>query len=372
MKKLYTAFPIFFFTLLTTLTLMTVFIPDKKHSETENRELSGKPKLSIETISKGTFQTELGDYLSDQFPLRDTMIKINTLVNKLSGAKNINGAYIGKNDFYFEVKTDDAIDSEKHQQNLSAIKSFSEKHTDIDVKTMLIPTSSYIYSEYLPADAEIYNGDLLFSKANETLNTLFIDVRNTFMNEKDKYLYYKTDHHWTSLGAYTAYTEYCKAKNITPLSFDDFGFETVSDEFFGTLHSKNLDIFAKADSVMVAKNVSECKVTVNGKEIPMYNYDKLSKKDKYLVFFGDNYGETIIETNCKNGKTLLVVKDSFANSIVPLLTMHYEKIIMIDQRYYSPKGFSPLINKHQVTDALFLYEITNLSIQTKLATACKN
>jgi hypothetical protein len=100
--------------------------------------------------------------------------------------------------------------------------------------------------------------------------------------------------------------------------------------------------------------------------------NKLSKKDKYLVFFGDNYGETIIETNCKNGKTLLVVKDSFANSIVPLLTMHYEKIIMIDQRYYNPKGFSPLISKHQVTDALFLYEITNLSIQTKLATACKN
>ncbi len=373
MKKLYISFTALFFSVLTVFTLLTVFIPDKDYSETENRTLAQKPQLNFETIANGDFQTGLGDYLSDQFPLRDEMIKLNTIVNKLSGVKNINGAYIGKNGYYFEVITNSKIISKDFEKNLSAINTFSEKYPDIDVNTILVPTSSYIYKEYLPDGAEIYDGDNLFNIANEKLaNGNFIDIRNSFISNKEKYLYYKTDHHWTSLGAYTAYLDFCASKGITPISYEEFGFEEVSDSFLGTLHSKNLDISATCDVVSVAKNISECSVWADDKEINIYDYEKLSAKDKYLIFFGNNYGKTIIDTDCKNGKTLLVIKDSFANSFVPLLTRHYERIVMIDQRFYEQKIFSPLISQYQVTDALFMYEITNLSIQTKLTTACKN
>lgn len=373
MKKLYISFTAIFFLTLTTFTLLTVFIPDKEYSESENRELTGKPQLNLETVTDGSFQEGIGEYLSDQFILRDDMIKLNTLVNKLLGAKNLNGAYSGKNGYYFEVVTDSDIDFQRHENNLLAINKFNEKYPEMEVNTILVPTSSYIYDEYMPEGAETYNGDKLFDSATSNLDEgIFIDIRDALESKKGNYLYYKTDHHWTSLGAYTAYVEFCKAKNITPLSFEDFGFEDVSTEFLGTLHSKNLDMGAICDTVSVAKKISQCKVTVNDETIKMYDYDKLSGKDKYLVFFGNNYGKTVIETECKNGKSLLVIKDSFANSLVPLLTPHYEKIIMIDQRYYTAKTFSNLVEEYNVTDTLFLYEITNLSIQDRLASACKN
>lgn len=373
MKKIYICFTSLFFAALTIFTLLTVFIPDRSYSETENRELKGKPTLNLTTITNGDFQLALGDYLSDQFPLRDTMIKLNTFFNKLAGSKNLNGAYVGKNGYYFEVKTNDTIDFERHEYNLSAINKFEEKYPGINVNTLLVPTSSYINLDLLPQGAEIYDGDELFKIATETLNDgIFIDIRESFLANKNEYLYYKTDHHWTSLGAYIAYEEFCKVNGITPISYEAFGFETVSKEFLGTLHSKNLDANATFDTVLVAKNIAECSVFANDLPIEIYDYEKLSKKDKYLVFFGNNYAKTVIETDCKNGKTLLVVKDSFANSFVPLLTKHYEKIVMIDQRYYSQKRFSPLMEEYNVTDVLFMYEITNISVQQDLPTACKN
>ncbi len=373
MKKVYSIFSIGFFFLLTALTLLTVFIPDKKYSESENRDLAQKPPLNINSISDGKFQSGLGDYLSDQFPLRESMIKINTFISKLSGVKNLNGAYEGKDGFYFEVVTDDDINKEDYVKNLNAIKFFSEKYPDINVNAILVPTSSVIYSEKLPYGANIYNSDSLFKEAKDVLgDELFIDVRDSLKNNKDEYIFYKTDHHWTSKGAYLAYVDFCKATNQEARTEDDFGFNFVTTEFYGSLHSKNLDYAAKPDSISIANNTGVCNVIANGNDISIYALDKLEKKDKYLIFFGDNYGETIINTECKNGKTLLVIKDSFANSFVPLLTKNYEKIIMIDQRYNNTRQFSKLINKYNVTDTLFMYEITNVSIQTHLATACKN
>jgi len=372
MKKIHVLFSIFFFTLLTATTLLTIFIPDKKKSETENRELQQKPQLTVENVSTGKFQGDLGEYLSDQFPLREQMIKLNTLINNAFGNKNLNGAYKGENDYYFEVILDKNIDIDRYNSNINAINVFNQKYPEIKVNLMLVPTSSDIYKDYLPKGAPIYNADILYEIANEKLDEgIFINIRNTMESNKDEYLYYKTDHHWTSKGAYLAYKEYCSVKGITPKSYDEFNFEDVSDDFYGSLHSKNLDAFAKADIVSIAKNIGKCTVMANDIKIEMYDITKLSSKDKYLTFFGDNYAKTVIETECKNGKTLLVVKDSFANSFVPLLTEDYEKIIMIDQRYYT-KYFSSLIEEYNVTDTLFLYGVTNFSAQTKLATACKN
>ena len=76
------------------------------------------------------------------------------------------------------------------------------------------------------------------------------------------------------------------------------------------------------------------KVTADGKEIPLYDMSAAGEKDKYKVFLGGNYGETTITGGCNNGKTLLIIKDSFANSLVPFLTADYENIIMLDLRYY--------------------------------------
>ncbi len=373
MKKIYSVFTIFFFSLLIALTLLTVFIPDKKYSESENRELAQKPPLTIESITNGDFQSGLGDYLSDQFPLRESMIKLNTVINKISGSKNLNGAYKGEDGYYFEVVTDDDIDLENHIKNLNAIKIFSEKYPEINVNALLVPTSSIIYREKLPYGAKIYNSDLLFQKAIETLgDEIFIDTRNTFESNKDKYIYYKTDHHWTSTGAYFAYVEFCKKTKQEARSEDDFKFAEISKDFLGSLHSKNLDTSATADTISISQNTGICKVTANDNEISMYALEKLQSKDKYLVFFGNNYAETVIDTECSNGKTLLVIKDSFANSFVPLLTKNYERIVMIDQRYYKQKQFSKLVERYNVTDTLFMYEITNLSIQDHLTTACKN
>ncbi len=371
MKKVYFIFSLSFFLLLFITSSLTVIIPDKEYSESENTVLAQKPEISFESIKNGDFQNGLGEYLSDQFPFRELMISINTATNKLLGAGDINGAYIGDEGYYFEVDKNEYIDYTIFEKNLNAINMFAEKYADIDVKVILAPTASDLYAEYLPSNCEIYDADELFEMAEKTLNDgIYVNTRDILNENKNDYIYYKTDHHWTSKGAYYAYTKYCDSIGSTPKSFEEFGFKIVSSDFLGSLHSKILDPFSAKDEIMIAENSSVKSVTVNGSSIDMYDFSKLEKKDKYLVFFGDNYGKTIIKTNCENGKTLLVVKDSFANSFVPLLTDEYETIIMIDQRY-SDTRFSNLIKENQVTDVLFLYEVTNLSIQNKLAFACK-
>jgi len=342
----------------------TFAMPAKTFSANENRNLAQFPETNMDTVLAGDFQAGLSDYMSDQVPGRDFWIRVNTAIKKLQGQKEINGVYLGADGYYFQKFTDDSFEAKRVAAVFSLIEQFGKKQ-QIPMELMIVPTPGAVLSDKLPANAPFYDADKMWQQLqNATPSCGLIDLRQSFAASAEQ-LYYRTDHHWTAMGAYEAYKAYCAKLGLEARSLQDFGLTKVSDDFYGTIYSKTLDAAAKPDAIYAPQNLPRVKVTVDGQKVldSVYAPEFLKQKDQYAYFFGGNFGTVEIETGVQNGKHLLVFKDSFANSFVPYLLGDYEKITMVDLRFYSG-NVQLLAGESGATRILFLYEMTNLLTDT--------
>lgn len=359
MKKFHIALIVLFLAVITLPSVLVFAGSDRTFSDNENRMLQTAPKLSFESIVSGDFQEKLTDYISDQFPARDTWTQLGTKIKKLAGFKDIGGAYLGEDGYYIEKITQEDIDGQNFKRNLTLVADFAAENADLPLTLLLVPATGTVMTDKLPANAEMYDAQSIYKTASEALpNAEFPDLL-TAMKEASarQQVYYRTDHHWTWYGAKTAYETLLPNggnydTNVQP--------ELFSDSFLGTTYSKTLDASAVADSVYISPVSDKLTVTADGSEIGLYNMAAANEKDKYKVFFGGNYGETVISGGCDNGKTLLIIKDSFANSLVPFLTADYQTIIMIDLRYYMGSA-NQLISERGVDEILFVCEMSSFA-----------
>lgn len=365
MKK-YGIFVVLFFVILALFAGLTFFTPAKAFSENENRYLAQMPELTVDSLLSGEFQEDLSDFLSDQIPFRDFWIETNTNIKKWMGKQEINGVYLGSDGYYFQQFTDDSYSESRKTAIFALLEQFAQKQA-ASVHVMMVPTPGVVLSDKLPANAPMYNADSVWEEMIAAVPSCnVIDLRDSFRTAAaDTQLYYRTDHHWTTQGAYEAYEAYCEAMGLTAKSMEDFGLEPVSESFYGTIYSKTLDPAAGAETICAAKNLPAVTVTFDDGETSdsIYAEEFLSQKDQYAYFFGGNWGKVDIQTQADNGKTLLVIKDSFANSFVPYLLEDYERIIMLDLRYYGG-SVDAVMTEEAVTEVLFLYEMTNLLTDT--------
>ncbi|MCU6763743.1 Uncharacterised protein [uncultured Roseburia sp.] len=362
MKKIRMIFIIIVFAALALPGLFILIVPDKSYSENENRYLQTRPKFSVDKIFSGELQQELTDYFSDQFVKRDFWTATATKVKKAAGYDDIGGVFLGKDHYYFEKIEDSDISATRYNQNLNFVKQFLKKHEDLDSAVMIVPSPGTVLSDKLPQGAMLYNSDGMYKQAETILKgNGFIDIRPELKAASGDYIYYRTDHHWTAQGAYIGYQQYCKKKGLNVKDFDSFQAAAVTKDFYGTLYSKALDSAAIPDTIELPQNLPSVSVEYNGKEYDsIYDDSKLETKDKYAVFFGGNYGEVVINTSAGTGKRLMVVKDSFANSMIPYLLEDYDQIIMVDMRYYRG-SLSKDIRENKITDILVLYEMSNFA-----------
>lgn len=331
-------------------------IPDKEFSDNENRYLAQIPTVKFDKITSGEFMDEWEDYVSDQFVGRDTYMLIGGKYKYCLGMRDINGVFIGKDGYMLSVMDKNAVDHERVGENIDYINRFlsqcSENERIEGAAFMLVPDAAILLKDKLPKGINImWEAQLLEGIRGEIDNAKIICLENSMLQMEEQ-LYYYTDHHWTGYGAYGAYTEYCKELGL-PLN--EVTLSSVNKEFYGSLYSKVL--FAdKMDEVVIDETKADIKITKDGDEGTLYDYTALDKKDKYLLFQGGNYGIVEIEGNGEG--VLLILKDSFANSFVPFLTDNYEKIIMLDMRYYTG-NVAMLCEKEEVTNVLVLYSISN-------------
>lgn len=308
--------------------LLVWLLPDRDFSPNENRYLQTTPAITGEGLLNGTSQEEITSFMNDQFPLRDWWTATGSAVKKRLGRRDIGGAYIGQNGWYFEKVTDADISLSRYTRNLDLVNRFLARHPNVPASVMLVPSAGTVLSEELPPFAQLYNADRLYTLAAQTLpeNTL-IDLREPLREAGAAgQMYYRTDHHWTTAGAAVGYT--ALTGNPAP------ALKQVSDSFLGTLYSNTLDAAAQPDPVLLAEIGEAVTATADGKEIPVYNTAALKEKDQYRVFLGGNHGMVTLTGGCRNGKTLLMLKDSFANCLAPMLTADYETVLMLDLRYY--------------------------------------
>ncbi len=335
----------------------------KEFSEQENRYLSSFPEFSWEGLKEGEYTADLESYLADHFPFRDFFMGVKTGFELAIGNREINDVYIAEDGYLIEKYKK----PENTEKIIRVLKGLNESVTDAEVYLMLVPTASVIYSGKLPKNAPMESQIDAMTQIYENAGCKPIHLLGplSLLRNEEEPLFYRTDHHWTSYGAYIAYQEYCFARGFEPTALSSLEEKVVTEEFKGTIYSKVNDYTHKGDKIKIYENPDQ-KLTVcytDTGEITdsLYNYEYLDKKDKYS-FFLNNIHPLIEITNdaVSSEEELVLIKDSYANCMVPFLVNHYRKIYVVDTRYYK-EAVSELINQNPaVKDVLVLYNMNTI------------
>lgn len=347
--------------------IINAITPSREMSETENRVLQQFPKFTLDRLVSGKFTSEFDTYLTDQFVLKDQWVGLKSDIERLLGKGKNNGVYFGKEGYLLE---EFLTEGKYFERNLEAINSFHDKMPNISTNVMLIPTAVKVYEDKLPPFALTYDQALMTQQAQKTLEIPLIDVYSVLKDHRDEYIYYKTDHHWTTLGAYYAYQALMKNLKEPAYTLNDFVIETVSQDFYGTYYSKGnnhhlspdtIQIFNPKVPVEVEVSWDEGQSKVNG----LYDETYLDLKDKYSMFLGGNHPLTIVKSQIDNNKKIVVFKDSYAHNFVPFLALHYEEIHLIDLRYFNMNPYDYICDQ-QIEEALFLYNLSTFGTEPNI------
>ncbi len=352
------------------LSVADVFIPDKATSDFENRPLAQKPEFTLDSLLDNEHAQKYEEYVNDQFVFRDEWISAKALLEAATLKVENNGILFGKDGYLFE-KQFNTVD-EKFNQNLGFTLEFAKKYPQENVTFALIPSAYQVLKDELPIGTLNVNQQAYIQNAYtqlEQADVSTVDILGKLNQHADEEIYYKTDHHWTTLGAYYGYVSYCEQKGLTPVSLDALSKVEVED-FYGTHYSKAKRIDIKPD-ILTYYDIPTTQVTINNEDVDgIYDYDKLETRDKYSVFLRGNNAMTVIKSDNnlnKSDKTtrVLVVKDSYFNSMAGFLTYNYDEVYVVDLRYLSVMSMA--MAQAEFDDILIIYNFGNFSTDNNIS-----
>ena len=365
MKKISVTMIVIFVAFLALVSGGSLLMKDREFSPNENRYLAEPPRLTVDNILSGKFQDGLENYLRDQICFRDGWITVKTGIQKACKDTDIGGAYVGKDGYDFEKITPEDVDEKQIARNVKAVQDFfakaSENVEKDRISFLLVPSSGLVMADKLPAHARLFDQAKYIDQIEKQMKDCRVtDVREKLLSHNEDYIYYKTDHHWTTLGAFYAFQAAAPSLGIDGDLSGKYVSYTVSDSFNGMLASKSgvnlgekeqIDIYVptEEDTDLIIDYVDEGKRSTS-----LYDSSKLKEKDQYTVFLGGNSSLLDIRTVSTSTKRLLLVKDSFANSFIPFLTPYYREIVVVDPRYYSGT-INDLMDSYRISEVLFLY-----------------
>ena len=364
MKRLNTIMIAVFAVFLGGIACMNLLAEDQPFSQAENRPLMKFPEVSLDRITSGAFTKDVETYLSDQFVHKRFWTRIKASAQKGVLKKDNNGVYFGENGYLFEKFEEP---SEQLEANSESISRFLQKTKNISVYGLLAPTSIELYPEKLPKFAPTASETAAIQRVEEQVKGEidWIDAAAALQGARDKQIYFHTDHHWTPYGAFIAYQAAMEKMGMTPYSLDEFTIRMVSENFRGTYDAKANDPFLAADEI----NIFEPKFDVSfdididdgqSKMDSLYAWEFLEKRDQYSLFLGGNHRAVTVHSNVKNGKKLMIIKDSYAHALVPFLANHFEEIYMVDLRY-DHRNMARVAEEKGIQDVLFVYNIANFA-----------
>lgn len=345
-----------FFGFIFIIPLVTLATPDKKISEVENKILTQFPKLSFSNIISKRFMNEFDKYSSDQFPLRSNFIETKNLYSYLTGQREFRNIYVGKTNRLMEKFTYNKDRINNNLNILSQISNLFGEKFGINTKLMIIPTSIAFYEDELPywaiTDSEKAVIDYIDLTVCDFKYLDFYSPYEILYKNKEEYIYFDTDHHWTQLGAKLAYEDMYNTK----VPYDA---EKVSNSFYGSYYSKAILPNISGDSIYAYTDFSNYKIEIDLVENydTLYAEDKLKGKNKYQYFLHGDPAFAIVEGNPNINDEILIFKDSYAHSFIPFLTSHYSKIHIIDPRYYTTNYEDYLSKNQNISEVLFINNI---------------
>ena len=314
-----------------------VFSEKKTFSENENKNLAKFPEFTLKSLESGDFTADLEEYMKDHFPLRDPLMKLKTKAQLAAGYKRIGDVHIGKDRLFQQVDKPDVSSFVASSNKLfSAIE-----NKDITTSVILLPSASEIYENELPSYTEHIDEKTVI---NDILSQIdcdnAIDPTDMLLEKKaENNLFYTTDHHWTTYGAYLAYVELMEAWGMEAQPLDAFTVETVSNEFYGTAWRNAGMKWITPDEIEYYRfdGDEDYTMTINDNGTVFegfYDRSYLDVTDQYSSFISGNNAYVTIEKNgVEDRERLLLVKDSFGHSLAPFLAYHFD-LEIVDLRYY--------------------------------------
>lgn len=347
-----------FLALMITITAAFIVMPKRAYSENENRFLARLPEFSLSGLLDGEVTKGFEDYVTDGMPLRDRWIALKSQLDLLAGRGDTGGVYVTRDGSLIEMFT--SVDQGRFRKNLDYIRQ-AKKNLDISgsFRVMLVPTASCILRDKIGVYTPETDQAALLDEASDLLSA---DCLTALSGHSDEYIYYRNDHHWTSLGAYYCY-QALMGEEALPLS--DFGCRLLSDRFLGTTFSKAGIYYEKdrMDAYVYGSPTVEYNMSGEIHE-GIYETEYLDKKDKYSVYLNGNQALSVIKTGSEGGK-LLLVKDSYANTFVQFLLPHYSEIHVVDLRSFG-MSLSQYARQAGIEDVLVLYNLKGFSQETSL------
>ncbi len=367
-KKRARALPLCFFLMIAALTAAFFLLPKQSFAENEKRVLAEPPQWSWRALLDGSLTEQAQTYIADHFPLREAFVGLDSYAQQLFGRNGDSGVYRGKNGFLFAAQGE--VSTRKTAENVRKIRDFAARN-GLAATWMLVPCSGYTLGDCLPRFHKTYrDGEILDAAKDAAEGDTFLDVRDAFAVPDQTQLYYKTDHHLTSKGSLALYEAYCAAEGLQTQTFT---LTQTSDGFYGTAYSKSGLWLTKPDTVeLYTEDGGDYTVTITegAQETTfssLYFPEHLKDKDQYPVFLDGNHSVVkIVNNRCKNGKKLLILKDSFAHCFTTFLAANYETILMVDLRYCRTP-LTATIAEEGIRDLLVLYGAENLATSTDIA-----
>ena len=352
----------FFCLLLAVSALIGLLMPDRYYSEREKRTLTQKPKFTVANFISGEFSDELEKYLTDQVPLRDSWVTMKTYMELAIGKRESVGVYICKDKYLMDKFT--SYSKKQLVANAAALVDLQEKLAaeGISMNTILVPMAAQVLTDKLPAYAPVADYAAILQVLTDAgVDTT--DVLSALVAHSSENIYYRTDHHWTSLGAYYAY---CAWRGIEP-NVDEWTQEVLCDDFYGTTWNKVPLPTVPAEEITAWYKHINRSVSYNNGQYEtdsIYERKYLSGSDQYAVFLNSNQAQTVIEGSGKSGK-LLLIKDSYGNTFSQFPVEDYAEVHVLDLRFF--KGdVTEYAKENGITDTLVLYGTQSFVKDTRL------
>ena len=352
----------FFCLLLAVSALIGLLMPDRYYSEREKRTLTQKPQFTIADFTSGKFGDNLESYLSDQVPLRDGWVTMKTYMELAVGKRESGGVYLCKDQYLMDKFT--AYSKKQLTANVEALAELQSKLAakGVSMNTILVPMAAQVLADKLPAYAPAADYTAILQVLTDA-GVDAVNVWSTLAAHSGENIYYRTDHHWTSLGAYYAY---CAWRDIEPAA-GEWTQEVLCDNFHGTTWNKVPLPTVPAEEITAWYKHINRSVSYNNGQYEtdsIYERKYLSGSDQYAVFLNSNQAQTVIEGSGKNGK-LLLIKDSYGNTFSQFPVEDYAEVHVLDLRFF--KGdVAEYARENGITDALVLYGVQNFVKDTNL------
>jgi hypothetical protein len=362
---------IFFAVFIWGFTLADIFTPAREFSELENRELAQAPAFSLRALLNNSYTLNIEEHTNDQFALRDIWITLKSACETALLKTENNGIVYGRDGYMFEKRV--AYDEERLERNTQAVLDFAGKYPGEDISLMLVPTSDQILTRLMPKgthnvdqkpviDGIYKQAEAAGIKTVDAWGALAAAAKRTEYYEE---IYYRTDHHWTTNGAWEVYRAYMGID----YSFPAHTIQTVPD-FYGTYYSKAKSVFAKPD-IIRWYDIPVKSVTIEGKPVDgVYDTAKFNVRDKYAAFLRGNNGITVIESACNERHSedetskILMFKDSYGNSFAPFLCYAYDEITVVDLRYFTE--VEALLTENDYDEILILYNLPTFAQESSV------